>query len=102
MKLENQKRGSYIPNPIDLSDVVLPDALMSLVESMAKNVHEVWAEERINQGWTYGEVRNDELKHHPCLVPYEELSDSERTFDRNTALSTLKLIHKLGFKIEQK
>ena len=72
-----------------------------LVEQMSKNVHEVWAESRINQGWTYGEKRNDELKTHPCLIPYEELLEVEKDYDRNTAVGTLKLILKLGFKISK-
>ncbi len=92
-------KKEYIPNPLDTSDVKLPDELETLVEQMAKNVHEVWAETRIKQGWTYGEQRDDKLKTHPCLVPYEELPDEEREYDRNTALGTLKLITKLGFRI---
>ena len=66
---------------------------------MSKNVHEVWAESRISQGWTYGPERNDALKHHPCLVPYEDLPEVEKAYDRDTAVGTLKLICKLGFKI---
>ena len=97
---ENVAEG-YVPQPVDVSDVVLPEELMSLAEQLSKNVHEVWALERIDLGWTYGNERNDELKHHPCLVPYEKLPESEREFDRNTALSTLKFIYKLGFKIEK-
>lgn len=92
-------KKEYIPNPLDTSDVKLPDELETLVEQMAKNVHEVWAETRIKQGWTYGEQRDDKLKTHPCLVPYEELPDEEREYDRNTALGTLKLITKSGFRI---
>lgn len=89
----------YIPRPIDTTDVKLPMELEELVEEMSKNVHEVWAETRISQGWTYGEQRNDELKTHPCLVPYEELPESEKEYDRNTSIETLKLILKLGFEI---
>lgn len=92
---------NYIPQPLDTSDIQLPKELNELVEQMAKNVHEVWAQTRIEQGWTYGAERNDALKHHPCLVPYEELPEEERVYDRNTAVSTLKLITKLGFKIEK-
>lgn len=92
-------KKEYIPNPLDTSDVKLPDELETLVEQMAKNVHEVWAETRIKQGWTYGERRDDRLKTHPCLVPYEELPEDEKEYDRNTALGTLKLITKLGFRI---
>lgn len=89
----------YTPKPVDISDVELDSTLMELVEVMAKNVHDVWAETRIKDGWRYGETRNDERLEHPCLIPYEELPDSEREYDRNTAIGTLKLIHKLGFKI---
>ena len=93
------KKETYNPQPIDTTGVELPEELEMLVEQMSKNVHEVWAETRIQQGWTYGEQRNDELKTHPCLVPYEELPDSEKEYDRNTSIGTLKLIMKLGFKI---
>ena len=89
----------YTPKPVDISDVELDSSLMELVEVMAKNVHDVWAETRIKDGWRYGETRNDERLEHPCLIPYEELPDSEREYDRNTAIGTLKFIHKLGFKI---
>ena len=92
---------NYIPQPLDTSDIQLPKELNELVEQMAKNVHEVWAQTRIEQGWTYGAERNDALKHHPCLVPYEDLPEEERVYDRNTAIGTLKLITKLGFKIEK-
>ena len=94
------KDNNYFPQPIDTSDVKLPKELETLVEQMAKNVHEVWAQTRISQGWTYGAERNDALKHHPCLVPYEELPESEKEYDRNTSVETLKLILKLGFEIK--
>lgn len=92
-------KQNYIPQPMDTSDIQLPEELNELIEKMAKNVHEVWAHNRIEEGWTYGAERNDELKQHPCLIPYEELSEIEKDYDRNTAISTLKLICKLGFKI---
>lgn len=92
-------KQNYTPQPIDTSDVILPDNLMSLAEELAKNVHEVWAKSRMEQGWTFGEERNDENKKHPCLVPYEELSEEEKDYDRNTSQETLKLIVKLGYSI---
>ena len=95
------KTKTYNPQPVDTNDVELPKELEMLVEKMSKNVHEVWSETRIQQGWTYGKQRNDELKTHPCLVPYEELPESEKEYDRNTSIGTLKLIIKLGFKIEK-
>lgn len=89
----------YEPKPIDTSDVQLSSELLELTEKIAENVHDVWAAGRIEQGWTYGTERNDEVKTTPCLVPYSKLPDSEKEYDRNTALETLKLIIKLGYKI---
>lgn len=82
--------------------VTLPEELLPLVEQMAENVHEVWAQNRILQGWSYGSTRNDDLKQHPCLVPYHQLPEGEKSYDRNTAIETLKLIQKLGFEIKKK
>ena len=92
---------NYTPEPIDTTDVTLPEELGQLIEKMSKNVHEVWAETRISQGWTYGDERNDELKTHPCLIPYDDLPEEEKEYDRNTCIGTLKLIMKLGFKISR-
>lgn len=93
--------NKYVPQPMDTSDVRLPEELMPLIEQMARNVHEVWAQSRMEQGWTYGEKRDDTLKTHPCLVAYEDLPEIEKAYDRDTALGTLKLISKLGFKISK-
>lgn len=89
----------YTPNPIDTKEVALPEELNALAEEMARNVHEVWVQTRMEQGWTYGAERNDAQKKHPCLVAYDELSEEEKTYDRNTSVETIKLILKLGFKI---
>lgn len=86
---------------MDTEDIRLPEELNTLIEQMAKNVHEVWAKSRIDEGWVYGPERSDELKQHPCLVPYEELPEIEKEYDRNTAIGTLKLVSKLGFKISK-
>ncbi|MBR4016728.1 MAG: Ryanodine receptor Ryr [Oscillospiraceae bacterium] len=91
----------YKPNPIDTSDVTLSDDLLELTEKVAENVHEVWSEGRIADGWIYGPVRDDNKKETPCLVPYDDLPEREKDFDRNTAMGTLKLILKLGYRIEK-
>lgn len=91
--------GNYIPQPIDTDGVLLPEGLEELAELLAKNVHEVWAKGRIDQGWTYAPVRDDDRKTHPCLVPYEELPEEEKEYDRKTSQETLRLILKSGFKI---
>ena len=74
--------------------------LLALTEKIAENVHEVWAAGRIAEGWTYGEKKDNDLKTTPLLVPYDELAESEKEYDRNTALETLKLIVKMGYRIE--
>ena len=91
----------YIPSPADTSGVHLPETLTGLTEAMAKNVHEVWAEGRLSAGWKYGPVRDEAKKEHPCLVPYEELPEEEKDYDRATALSTLKFILLQGYKISE-
>lgn len=94
-------KKNYTPQPIDTTDVVLPEALNELAEKIAENVHEVWSAGRIADGWSYGEQRDDANKKHPCLVPYSELTDTEKDYDRRTSQETVKLILKLGFKISK-
>lgn len=94
--------NKYIPSPLDTTSVELPQELLNLAEEIAKNVHEVWSQNRMNEGWVYGPVRNDEKRETPCLVPYEELPEEEKAYDRNTAFSTLRLIVSLGFDIVKK
>ncbi len=91
--------NTYTPDPIDTGDIELSAELLALTEKLAENTHEVWAKGRVAQGWTYGPVRDDSKKETPCLIPYGELPDSEKEYDRNTAMETLKLIVKLGYKI---
>ena len=90
----------YEPKPIETGDVVLPEELTDLMDVIAKNVHEVWSAGRIREGWTYGPVKDDRAKTTPLLIPYEELPESEKDYDRNTATETLKLILKLGYTVE--
>ena len=89
----------YQPNPINTHDVIVPPELILLTECLAENTHEVWAEGRVKEGWSYGETRDDANKKHPCLIPFQDLPDSEKQYDRDTALETVKLILKLGYKI---
>lgn len=95
------KNDQYIPCPIDLSDVELPADLEALTELIARNVHEVWAQKKLQQGWIYGEAIDEDLKTHSSLVPYEQLSEQERSYDRDTAMKTIRLILKLGYKISK-
>ncbi len=91
----------YTPKPIPTDQIRLPEELLELTEKIAENVHEVWAESRIREGWTYGEKRDDSKKETPCLVPYADLPEIEKEYDRKTAMETIKLILSLGYRLEK-
>ncbi|MDO4322180.1 MAG: RyR domain-containing protein [Lachnospiraceae bacterium] len=93
---------NYRPTPIDTRDVLLPENLLKLTERIAENVHDVWAVGRMAEGWTYGPVKDAEKKTTPLLLPYRDLPESEKEYDRNTALETLKLIVKMGYVIKKR
>lgn len=90
---------SYIPRPLETSAVELDDSLLELTETLAKNVHDVWAGQRLQGGWRYGPQRDDTRKLHPCLVPYEDLPHGERELDRAAAMETVKAICALGWRL---
>ena len=89
----------YRPDPVDTTDVILPEELLALTEQIAENVHELWARGRLSEGWTYGPEKDSQRKTTPLLVPYGQLPESEKQYDRRTAMETLKLIVKLGYRI---
>ena len=91
---------AYEPEPINTSQVELPEPLVDLTEKLAENAHDNWAAMRIKDGWTWGPERNDRLKKHPDLVPYDKLSQSEKQYDRTAAMETLKAILAMGYRIE--
>ncbi|MDY6913169.1 MAG: RyR domain-containing protein [Planctomycetota bacterium] len=92
---------SYQPEHIDTSKVQLSEHLEKLIERLAKNVHNVWAKQRLADGWRLGPVRDDEKKEHPCLVPYEQLPESERQYDRQTVTETIKTLIAMGYTINK-
>lgn len=92
----------YEPSPISLDDVILSDDLAELQEAIAENAHEIWAKARTDQGWTYGPERNDAKKETPDMIPYCNLPENEKLYDREMAMQTLKLVKKLGFEIRKK
>jgi len=91
----------YRPEPIDTDGVALDKDLLALVETLARHAHDVWARQRLADGWHLGPARDDDRKEHPCLVPYEELPDSERTYDRNAVLETIKALLALGYRLDR-
>ena len=92
---------TYQPQPIKTSNVQLPPEVLELTERLAENAHDIWAAQRFGEGWTHGPKRDDASKQHPCLVPYSDLPDSEKQYDRNAAMQTLKAIIALGYAIER-
>jgi hypothetical protein len=92
---------TYQPNPIDTSRVELSPEIQQLTELLARNAHDVWARRRLDEGWRLGPRRDDARKEHPCLVPYEQLPESEKEYDRKTAMESVRAIVALGYRIEK-
>jgi hypothetical protein len=90
---------SYRPSPIDTSKISLPPDIRDLTERLAENAHDIWAVQRMAEGWRLGAKRDDARKEHPCLVPYAELPESEKDYDRKAAMETLKAILALGYRM---
>ena len=90
---------AYTPRPLDVSAWPLPAELNALLERLAENCHEVWAARRLADGWTWGPVRDDAARKHPCLVPYDRLPESEKEYDRAAARETLRAVLALGYRI---
>lgn len=92
---------TWHPQPIDTSRVELPADVLELLERLAEHCHDTWGQQRLEDGWVFGPERDDAKKEHPCLVPYQELPESERVYDRKVAAQTLKAIVALGYRIER-
>lgn len=97
--IASQDVKGYNPQPINVENISLDAGLEELTEAIAENAHDIWARARMDEGWTYGPVRNDKLKQHPDLVPYAQLPDREKEYDRLMAMNTLRLVRRLGFDI---
>ncbi len=79
----------------------MPRELKGLIESLAANNHDLWSVERLREGWRYGPERDDAKKTNPCLVPYEDLPESEKEYDRIMAVGVLKVVLSRGYRIEK-
>jgi ryanodine receptor 2 len=93
---------AYTPKPIDTAAVTLTPDQNELIEQLAKNAHETWAAKRLTDGWTLGKNRDDAKKHHPCLIPYEQLPESEKAYDREIVTQTIKAAIALGYKLSHR
>ena len=92
---------TYTPQPINTEGIILPKDLLDLCERLAENAHDLWALQRLSNGWRFGEYRDEKKHEHPNLVPYHELSETEKEYDRIVTIETLKAIIALGFKLEK-
>jgi hypothetical protein len=93
--------ASYRPAPVDTSHVQLTAELIELIEVLSENAHDAWAAARLAEGWTYGSKRNDRHLHHPCLVPYDELTEVEKDIDRTMVLATVQFILAHGYELRR-
>jgi class 3 adenylate cyclase len=91
---------NYKPAPLDTTALQLTPEILELTERLARNAHDVWARQRLSEGWRHGPARNDERQEHPSLIDYHDLPDSEKEYDRKTALETIKMLLALGYTIE--
>jgi ryanodine receptor 2 len=89
----------YNPQPIPAEHITLSGEILELIEVLAENAHDIWASERLRDGWTFGPDRDDTKLRHPCLVPYPQLPDREREYDRAMVIGSVRAILALGFTI---
>lgn len=89
----------YNPKPIDTSDVKLSNEISELIEDLSKNIHEVWAYQKVKDGWVYAPETDEEKKTHRCITQYENLSEKDKQYDRNTVTQTIKTLLYMGYKI---
>ncbi|KAK7907584.1 hypothetical protein WMY93_016196 [Mugilogobius chulae] len=94
-------QASFIPTPIDTTQVVLPPLLDNVRDKLAENIHELWAMNKIELGWTYGKVRDDNKRQHPCLVDFSKLPETERNYNLQMSSETLKTLLALGCHVAQ-
>ncbi|OLS22370.1 MAG: hypothetical protein HeimC3_31120 [Candidatus Heimdallarchaeota archaeon LC_3] len=94
-----ETENEFDPSPIDTSHINLPQDLVELTEFLALNVHESWSKQKKSNGWVFAEILDTENKKNPYLVPYEQLPEHMKEYDRISAIQTLKLILALGYKI---
>lgn len=93
--------SNYTPQTIDTSHIKLSPDLEQLVEKLAQNNHDHWARKRMEEGWRYGPTRSEREKEHPDLVPYDQLPESEKEYDRKTVVEALRAIVALGYEIRK-
>ncbi|KAM8832098.1 ryanodine receptor 3 isoform 4-T4 [Spinachia spinachia] len=94
-------QASFVPTPVDTSQIVLPPHLDNVRDKLAENIHELWGMNKIELGWTFGKVRDDNKRQHPCLVDFCKLPETERNYNVQMSSETLKTLLALGCHVAQ-
>nr|XP_061843137.1 ryanodine receptor 3-like [Nerophis lumbriciformis] len=94
-------QASFIPSPVDTSQIILPPHMDNIRDKLAENIHELWGMNKIELGWTYGKVRDDNKRQHPCLVDFTKLPETERNYNVQMSCETLKTLMALGCHVAQ-
>ncbi|XP_059411475.1 ryanodine receptor 3 isoform X2 [Carassius carassius] len=92
---------SFIPKPVDTSQIGMPPHLEKVRDRLAENIHELWGTNKIELGWSYGKIREDNKRQHPCLVDFSKLPETERNYNLQMSTETLKTLLALGCHVVQ-
>ncbi|KAM9788016.1 ryanodine receptor 3-like isoform 3-T3 [Syngnathus typhle] len=94
-------QASFIPTPVETSQIVMPPHLEKVRDKLAENIHELWGMNKIELGWSYGKIRDDNKRQHPCLVDFSKLPETEKNYNLQTSTETLKTLLALGCRVVQ-
>ncbi|KAL4238125.1 Ryanodine receptor 2 [Mactra antiquata] len=89
----------FVPLPVDTGSVQLPVYIESVRDKLAENLHEVWAMNKIEQGWSWGESRDDMHRKNPSLTSFEKLPISEKKYVITVSFETLRTLLALGYHV---
>ncbi|XP_076604100.1 ryanodine receptor 3 isoform X7 [Chaetodon auriga] len=94
-------QASFIPTPVETSQIVMPPHLEKVRDRLAENIHELWGMNKIELGWSYGKIRDDNKRQHPCLVDFSKLPETEKNYNLQMSTETLKTLLALGCRVVQ-
>ncbi|XP_067335763.1 ryanodine receptor 3-like isoform X13 [Channa argus] len=94
-------QASFIPTPVETSQIVMPLHLEKVRDKLAENIHELWGMNKIELGWSYGKIRDDNKRQHPCLVDFSKLPETEKNYNLQMSTETLKTLLALGCRVVQ-
>ncbi|KAK1794494.1 hypothetical protein P4O66_011363, partial [Electrophorus voltai] len=92
--------SGYKPSPMDLSHIKLASTQEAMVDKLAENAHNVWARDRIRQGWTYGIQQDVKNKRNPRLVPYALLDDRTKKSNKDSLREAVRTLLGYGYNLE--